>query len=73
MISLDSYEVCTRAGLGLFIILMPFSYLNLNKIGLGGIELFRMMNPVTVTAWRISHDACCQPRTRLPVTMNVAR
>jgi hypothetical protein len=29
MISLDSYEIRTRAGLDLFFILMQFSYLNL--------------------------------------------
>jgi hypothetical protein len=52
-----------------FFILMPFSYLNFKKIGLGGKELFRIMNPGTVTVRRISRNACC--KLRLPVAANV--
>jgi hypothetical protein len=70
MISLDSYDVRNRTGEGLFIILRPSLYLFLKKIGLGGKELFRIMNPGTVTVQRISRNACCQPR--LPDTANVA-
>jgi hypothetical protein len=41
-----------------------------SEIGLGSKELFRIMNPGTVTVRRISRNACCQPN--LPVTANVA-
>jgi hypothetical protein len=37
-----------------------FPYLNLKKIGLGGEEIFKIMNPGTV--WMISRNASCQPR-----------
>jgi hypothetical protein len=49
---------------------MPFPFLKFEKIGLGGKELFRIMNPGTVTIGRISRNASCQPR--FPVTANVA-
>jgi hypothetical protein len=62
MISLDSYEVR---------ILRPdaISIFKFKKIGLGGKELFKIMNPGTITVLRISCNACCQPC--LPVTANV--
>jgi hypothetical protein len=45
---------------------LPFSYLNLEKIGLGAKELFRIMNPGTVTVQRISScNASCQLRLQL--------
>jgi hypothetical protein len=49
---------------------MPFSNLNLEKIGLGGKQLVRIMNPGTVTVQGISRNASCQPR--FPVIANVA-
>jgi hypothetical protein len=42
----------------------------LETTALGGNELERIMNPGTVTVWRIFRNASCQPR--LPVTANVA-
>jgi hypothetical protein len=50
---------------------MPFSYLNLKKIDLGSKELFRIKNPVTVTAQRISHKASCQPHLLVPANVAV--
>jgi hypothetical protein len=54
----------------LFFFLMLFSYLNMKQIGLGGKELFRIMNPRTVTVQRISCNASYQPS--LLFTANLA-
>jgi hypothetical protein len=40
---------------------MPFLYLNWGKLGLGGKELFRIMNPGSGTVQRISCNASCLP------------
>jgi hypothetical protein len=43
---------------------------NFKKLGLGGKELFRIVNPGIVSVRGISRNACCQPR--IPVFANVA-
>jgi hypothetical protein len=53
MISLDSYEVHSRAGYGLFFILLAFSYINFKKVDIHGKEQFGAAGPRIVTVRRI--------------------
>jgi hypothetical protein len=53
LILLERYEVVFRAGSGVFLILLAFSYLNLKKVVIHGLRNFGTNDPGIVTVWKI--------------------